>query len=265
MEYAVEADHLYVSLQKRRILQNVTCRIKQGDIAAIIGPNGSGKSTLLRTLSRMIIPDQGSICIAGRSIDSFSRRELARNIAVLPQIRHVPDDVTVNELVRMGRFPYRRVYKALLPQDIEYIDNAIRAVRLEPYRQTPVGALSGGEQQRAWLAMLLAQRSPIWLLDEPTTYLDMPHQIHLMKLLQHINNTWGITIIVVLHDINQALHYSRRTILMKQGTIIRAGYTGEVITPESMKEIFDVDMEVVYTKNGRKVLVPADADQGGCL
>ncbi len=260
MAYAVEANHLFVSVRRRLILRDVTCRIKKGDMVSVIGPNGSGKSTLLRALSRMIVPDKGSIKVFGRPIRSFSRKKLAQHIAVLPQMHQAPDDLTVSELVSMGRFPYRRFYTASSPEDALFVEQAIRAVHLEPYRDIPVKMLSGGEQQQAWLAMLLAQRSPVLFLDEPTTYLDMSHQLHMMKLLQHINKKLGLTIVIVLHDMNQALRYTHRTVVMKDGAVIRAGDAGEVITPACMKNVFGVEMEMIRTAQGRKILVPIDVD-----
>ena len=256
MDYAVSAEHLSLSLGGRDILRDVTLSIETGSITAVVGPNGCGKSTLLKTMSRMLRPDKGTITIFGRDITSFSRRELARHIAVLPQLHQAPDDMTVRELARMGRFPYRTFYRPASPKDELYVEKALHAVRLEDKADAVVQQLSGGEQQRVWLAMLLAQRSSILYLDEPTTYLDMRHQLHMMRLLNHVNEKLGLTIVVVLHDMNQALQYTQQAIVMKDGEIVCTGRTADVLTPDLMRRVFGVQAELVQMSDGRRALIP---------
>lgn len=256
MDYAVSAEHLFLSLGGRDILRDVTVSIEKGSITAVVGPNGCGKSTLLKAMSRMLRPDKGTITIFGRDIASFSRRELARHIAVLPQLHQAPDDMTVRELARMGRFSYRTFYRPASPKDELYVEKALHAVRLEDKADAVVQQLSGGEQQRVWLAMLLAQRSSILYLDEPTTYLDMRHQLHMMRLLNHINEKLGLTIVVVLHDMNQALQYTQQAIVMKDGEIVCTGRTSDVLTPDLMCRVFGVQAELVQTSDGRRALIP---------
>lgn len=256
MEYAVSAEHLYLSLGGKEILRDITFSLARGSITAVVGPNGCGKSTLLKAMSRMLRPDKGTISVFGRDIASFSRRELARHIAVLPQLHQAPEDMTVRELASMGRFPYRTFYRPASSKDELYVDKALHAVRLENKADAVVQQLSGGEQQRVWLAMLLAQRSPILYLDEPTTYLDMRHQLHMMRLLNHINEKLGLTIVIVLHDINQALQYTQQAIVMNDGKIVCTGPGSDVLTPELMRRVFGVEAELVQTTDGRRALIP---------
>lgn len=256
MEYAVSAEHLYLSLGGKEILRDITFSLARGSITAVVGPNGCGKSTLLKAMSRMLRPDKGTISVFGRDIASFSRRELARHIAVLPQLHQAPEDMTVRELASMGRFPYRTFYRPALPKDELYVEKALHAVRLEDKADAVVQQLSGGEQQRVWLAMLLAQRSSILYLDEPTTYLDMRHQLHMMRLLNHINEKLGLTIVVVLHDMNQALQYTQQAIVMKDGEIVCTGRTSDVLMPDLMCRVFGVQAELVQTSDGRRALIP---------
>ena len=255
MEYAIEVEDVSFSFGPKTALRHVTCRVGQGDIVAIVGPNGCGKSTLLKAMSRMIRPDAGRVKVFGRPIGSFSRKELARNIAILPQIHDAPEDMTVRELVRLGRFPYRTFCGLGAARDEVYVEKALRAVHLEDDDDRTVKQLSGGEQQRAWLAMLLAQRSPILLLDEPTTYLDMKHQLHLLSLLRHVNAKLGLTIVIILHDLNQALQYARRAIVMKDGAVVGSGDVKAVVTPDMVRNVFGVETEVVKTGSGENALI----------
>lgn len=260
MSEAIEVCHLSAVRQKREILHDVTLTIGAGRMVSIVGPNGCGKSTLLKTLSRMIPISAGTVRILGRDIHSFGRKELARHVAVLPQVHPLPEDMTVRELAALGRFPYRSLYRPASREDAVYIDKALHAVHLEEEGDTLLQHLSGGEQQRAWLAMLLAQRSPVLLLDEPATYLDIRHQLHMMKLLQHINEKLGLTIVIVLHDMNQALRYTQQTVVMNQGRIVCAGPSQHVLTPERIQQVFGVRTERVTTADGQQALIPIDIE-----
>lgn len=254
MEYAIEVEDVSVSFGSKTVLRHVTCRIERGDIVAVVGPNGCGKSTLLKTMSRMIRPDTGRVKVFGRPVGSFSRKELARNLAILPQIHDVPEDMTVRELVRLGRFPYRKFCGLGAARDEIYVEKALHAVHLEDDGDRTVRQLSGGEQQRAWLAMLLAQRSPVLLLDEPTTYLDLNHQLHILNLLRHVNEKLGLTIVIILHDLNQALQYTRRVVVMKDGAVVGSGDVETVVTPDMVRNVFGVETEVVKTGGGNALI-----------
>ena len=199
----------------------------------------------------MIRPQSGQACLYGRPLSSYSRRQLARHMAILTQKHDIPEDMTVYELVSLGRFPYRTFYRRSSTGEREIIDKAMA----DACRDRLVHTLSGGEQQRAFLAMTLAQEPQILLLDEPTTYLDIRHQLDILELLKHLNETLHLTIIVVLHDMNQALRYSHRTMVMKEGRIIAGGPPQEVITPALLQDVFGICGESVVTSSGRRVLV----------
>lgn len=263
METAIQVDHLSVAIGKKEILYDIHIDIPKGRMVSIIGPNGCGKSTLLKTMSRMIQPKAGNVYIHGNDIRSFGRKELARQIAVLPQLHQAPGDVTVEDLVQMGRFPYRSMYRSFSANDARYVDKALYAVQMHTRKDELMQHLSGGEQQRVWLAVLLAQRSPILFLDEPTTYLDIHHQLRMMKLLGHINEKLGLTIVIVLHDMNQALQYTQYVIAMNEGRIVAAGQPQDVITPQLLRSVFHVQADIVTTKNGKRAILVEDLAQEG--
>ena len=202
MADAITVQHLVVRRGRRTILHDFSVALPKGKVTAIIGPNGCGKSTFLKAVNCMIPAASGSIRLGQREVHDFSRKALSREMAFLTQTHDVPPDVTVRDLVGMGRFPYRRLWSGRSREDRDAVDRAIQAVGLEAYAGEVMQHLSGGEQQRAWLAVLLAQDAPILLLDEPTTYLDVHHQLRILDLLRRINEGWQKTIVVVLHDMN---------------------------------------------------------------
>lgn len=255
---AITVNSLAVVRGGKTILRDITVALPKGKVTAIIGPNGCGKSTFLKAVNCMIPAAKGVIEISGRDVHSFSRKALSRKMAFLTQTHDLPQDVTVCDLVSMGRFPYRRLLSPLTKADKEAVDRAIEAVGLRAYRETVMQHLSGGEQQRAWLAVLLAQDAPILLLDEPTTYLDVRHQLRILKLLRRINETWGRTIVVVLHDMNQAYQYADEVVIMKEGTIVATGAPQDVLTPDMLRRVFAIDAEVIRTQNGQPLIVPLD-------
>lgn len=258
MAKAIEVRNLGVSRNGKPILHDISFAIESGQIVSIIGPNGCGKSTLLQALTRMLPCDQGTIELDGAPIQTWSRKELARHAAVLTQFHQAPTDTTVRELVKLGRFPYHTFYSTWTKQDEYYVQRALTSTRLLDHAETPVRQLSGGEQQRCWLAVLLAQRSPILLLDEPTTYLDIQHQLYMMKLLRHCQEKLHLTIVIVLHDMNQALRYTDTTLVMKDGKLVTLGRPQDVITPTLVRDVFGVTSEIVHTTAGIPVLVTVD-------
>lgn len=252
---ALQAEQVCVVRDGKEILRDISFEINAGSVVSVIGPNGCGKSTLIQAMTRMLPLKSGRIAVQGTNIDAFSRKRLAQKIAVLTQFHQVPGNVSVRELVRLGRFPYQTFYGRLTEKDVYYIERAIDSARLRKLADTPVCRLSGGEQQRVWLAVLLAQRSPILLLDEPTAYLDIQHQLYMMKLLRHCNEKLGLTIVIVLHDINQALRYTDGVLVMKEGRLIASGVPERVITPELVRQVFGVQSELVHTADGTPALV----------
>ena len=258
MGKAIDVEHLCLTRNGTEILHDLTFSCDAGKIMSIIGPNGCGKSTLLQAMTRLLPIQSGTIRVDGADITGWSRKELARHVAILTQFHQAPDDMTVEELVRLGRFPYHSLYRKWSDEDAYCVRRALESTRLEDYVKCPVRNLSGGEQQRVWLAVLLAQRSPILLLDEPTTYLDIRHQLYMMKLLRHCQEKLHLTIVIVLHDMNQALRYTDEVVVMKEGRIVTTGKPSEVITPNLVAEVFGVQTELLHTSAGEPVLVTVE-------
>jgi len=217
------AKDLKVGYEDRIIIDNLNLSIKQGEIVSIIGPNGCGKSTLLKTLSRMISPISGKVYLEGTELKYLKNKLISQKICLLSQHNQAPNDLTVEQLVYYGRLPHKKWYEHKSEEDKLFIDWAIEQTGLTRYKDKPIGSLSGGERQRAYIAQALCQKPTILLLDEPTTYLDISYQLELMELIQEINKKLNITVVMVLHELNQASRYSNRLIIMKQGTIISDG------------------------------------------
>lgn len=222
----------------------VSLGLAESDFAAIIGPNGSGKSTLLRTLCRLQRPTTGRVLIDGREMGSIGTREVARVLALVAQSPPVPSDMTVADLVAMGRFPHRGFAEQLSADDRRIVDSAMTRCDIEGFRDRRVATLSGGERQRAWIAAALAQEPRILLLDEPTSALDIRHQLAVMDLLRGLNERDGITIGIVVHDINLAARACSRVIALRKGQVAADGVPGEVITASLMREVFGVEAEI---------------------
>jgi iron complex transport system ATP-binding protein len=253
----VEADHLTLSYGDRPILEDVSVRIPMGKITAFIGPNGSGKSTLFRALSRLLKPASGQVLIDGASIQSMSTKEVARKLAILPQQSSAPDSITVEDLVWYGRHPYRRPLLPPSAVDRARVDWAIEATHLDALRRHPVDALSGGQRQRAWIALALAQDTDLLLLDEPTTFLDLAHQLDVLDLCVELNRDQGKTIVMVLHDLNLAAEYCDELFCVRAGRIAAHGPPAEIVTRDMIREVFGVDAEVVrHPISGSPLCIP---------
>lgn len=225
----------------RNHLDSVTTTIEKGKITTIIGPNGCGKSTLLSVLSRNHMPKSGHATLENKDLLYYKPKEFAKKLAIVYQQNEVPKDLTIEKLVGFGRMPYQTLLKRDQKEDERVIEWALSCTNLLEKRQDDLEALSGGERQRVWIAMALAQQSEILCLDEPTTYLDIYYQIELLELVQSLNKEYGLTIIMVLHDINQAIRYSDQIIMMKAGHIIAEGAPRQVITKEVIKEVYGVN------------------------
>lgn len=244
-------------------LSSIDLHIKQGEIVSLIGPNGSGKSTFLRLISRLITPGSGEVLLNGERLKRMKSQEVARNLAMLPQMQDHQLDVTVGELVEFGRHPHRTAYGKLSREDQEIIDWAIEVTNLGAYKNRLLHSLSGGERQRAWIAMAIAQRPKILLLDEPTTYLDISHQLEVMELVAELNESYGMTIVMVLHDINQAASYSDRMIVLKDGRVRFDGIPQCVLCKDMFHSIFEIDAEI-FMKNGKCFFTPNKLRKGEC-
>ncbi len=238
---------------ERTIIQNLSLDISKPEIVTIIGPNGSGKSTLLKALCRLLEPASGTVYLNSKDINKMSTEEVARTLAVMAQSANAPAGTTVEELVCYGRMPYRKFFDGMSHEDKQAVEEAIAFTELAPLRTRLVHTLSGGERQRAWLAMALAQKPKILLLDEPTTYLDVHHQLELMELVVRLHKEMGLTVIMVLHDLNHAARYSERLIALKKGVIMADGATEEVFVQPIIEELYDVRAVIMQVEaNGTK-------------
>ena len=227
------------------VSHSLTLTIESGTMTALVGPNGSGKSTTLKTLARLIAPLSGAVYLSGQDINRLPTRKVARRMAILPQVHEVPPELTVMELVEQGRFPHVGALGMLRRQDDEAIREAIRMTRLQEFAHRPIDTLSGGERQRAWMALALSQRTEILLLDEPTTFLDVGHPLDLLQLVAGLNRDRGVTIVMVLHDLNHAARFSDRMIAMSGGRVVADGAPSQVLTPELLRSCFGVEASVV--------------------
>ncbi|MGO4374728.1 ABC transporter ATP-binding protein, partial [Paenibacillus sp. MCAF20] len=200
--------NLDIAYDDRLIVQDLNIAIPQGKITALVGANGSGKSTILKTMARIMIPSKGNVLLDGKSIHKQSTKEVAKQLAILPQNPTAPDGLTVSELVSYGRFPYQKGFGSMTKQDREIVQWAVEATGMTEFADRPVDHLSGGQRQRAWIAMSLAQETDILFLDEPTTFLDMAHQLEVLHLLQKLNEFNNRTVVMVVHDLNHASRYA---------------------------------------------------------
>jgi iron complex transport system ATP-binding protein len=235
---------LNIGYGERSIVKNLSVRIPDKKITAIIGSNGCGKSTLLKAITRIIPHQAGTVILDGENIAKENTKQLARKMAILPQTPESAAGLTVGELVSYGRFPYQKGFGRLTARDYEVIDWALEETGTKEYKFRSVDTLSGGQRQRVWIAMALAQETDIIFLDEPTTYLDMAHQLEVLELLEKLNLEQERTIVMVLHDINQAARFADYLIALKDGEIVKTGSGEEVICPEVLKQVYQIDAAI---------------------
>ncbi len=226
------------------VVKDLSVKIPNKKITTIIGPNGCGKSTLLKAVTRIISHQSGSVILDGKNILRENTKILAKKMAVLPQTPEGTSGLTVGELVSYGRFPYQKGFGRLTQKDYEVINWALEVTGVAEFKFRSVDALSGGQRQRVWIAMALAQETEIIFLDEPTTYLDLAHQLEVLELLQKLNMEQGRTIIMVLHDLNHAARFADYIIALKEGKIVKAGNCEDVINQKILKEVFQIDAEI---------------------
>ncbi|WP_105145171.1 ABC transporter ATP-binding protein [Streptococcus suis] len=241
----ISAKNLAVSYGKKTILSDLSIDFPTGKITSIIGANGCGKSTLLKSLSRIIPADKGAVYLDGKDMQQIPTKEIAKQLALLPQVQESLDGIRVYDLVSYGRFPHQNAFGRLTNLDREKIAWAMEVTRTLEFAELPVQSLSGGQRQRVWIAMALAQDTDTIFLDEPTTYLDMHHQLEVLELLQRLNRENGKTIVMVLHDLNHAARFSDHIIAMKDGQIVQIGSAEEVITVEHLRQIFDIEADIL--------------------
>lgn len=244
MSKCLQTKDLTLAYGERTIIDQMDLDIPKGEITVFIGGNGCGKSTLLRSIARLMKPKEGSVLLDGESISRLSTKEVARKMAILPQTPVSPEGLTVLQLVKQGRYPHQSWLKQWSRKDEEIVEDALRATGMEEFRDRKVDELSGGQRQRAWIALTLAQDTDIILLDEPTTYLDMTHQIEILDLLFELNEKEGRTIVMVLHDINLACRYAHNIVAIRDREVYAQGKPEEVISCELVKHVFDMDCQV---------------------
>ncbi len=242
---ALEGRGLTLSYDDRRITEDLDLQIPRGEITVILGPNACGKSTLLRALSRLLTPQHGDVLLDGDEIRRMPPKALARRLGLLPQTSTAPPGITVVDLIARGRFPHQRMLSQWSEADQLAVARAMEATRTTPLADRLVEELSGGQRQRVWIAMVLAQDTPVMLLDEPTTYLDISHQLEVMELVRGLNRDEGRTVALVLHDLNQACRYADHLIVMSDGRIASRGRPDEVMTEQLLAEVFSLEARVV--------------------
>ena len=261
----LRADKLTLQYGDRTIADNLNFAVDKSEIISIIGPNGSGKSTLLKSLGRLLKPTRGTVLLEGKDIQAMKPGDVARKMSILPQSSTAPTDMTVYDLVCYGRMPHQGLFASPTAVDEDKIEEALAETNISHMRYRRLDTLSGGERQRAWLAMAIAQNPKILLLDEPTTYLDVKHQLDLMNLVYKLHQTKNITVIMVLHDLNHAARYSHRLVAVKHGKIFADGLVQDVFTEPILRDLYDVETSVMTMKqNNEEYLVcfPYDVKQG---
>ncbi len=237
-------DSINIGYGENLVVKDLSVEFPNNKITTIIGANGSGKSTLLKAITRIISHQSGSVILDGKNILQENTKILAQKMAVLPQTQEGASGLTAGELVSYGRFPYQRGLGRLSKRDYQIIDWALEVTGTLDFKYRSVDTLSGGQRQRVWIAMALAQETDIIFLDEPTTYLDMAHQLEVLELLQQLNTEQGRTIVMVLHDLNQAARFADYLIALKDGKIVKAGNCEEVINQHVLREVFQIDAEI---------------------
>lgn len=260
MTNVLEVKDLNVSINAKHIIKNLSFGIPEHKLTAIIGPNGCGKSTTLKAISR-ILSYTGHVTFKGKDLLSFSHKNFARSLAVLTQSPHAPTDLTVHDLVEMGRFPYRSFLGRGTKEDLKYVKWALEQTNMSSMKHRLLSTLSGGERQRAWIAMALAQNPEVLFLDEPTTYLDICHQLEIMQLLERLNKELGLTVVMVLHDLNHTIQYTQHVVVIKNGELICEGEPKTVVTQGLLKDVYKVVADEFACSNGLRALVPVDLEK----
>ncbi len=256
---SIETKNLDIAYDDTLIVRELNMQIPEGKITSIIGANGCGKSTILKAVGRILKPKKGVVHLSGQDISKLPTKEIAKKMAILPQTPTAPSGLTVGELVAYGRFPHQKGFGNLTVEDKRIVKWALTATKLSEFERREVDALSGGQRQRVWIAMALAQQTDLILLDEPTTYLDLAHQLEVLKLLYELNRNQKCTIVMVLHDLNLAARFSDYIIAIQKGAIIKHGTPEEVMTPEVLRKTFNINADVVIEpKSNRPVCITYD-------
>lgn len=252
------ADSVTLGYDQRIIAENLSVEIPDNSFTVVVGPNACGKSTLLRALSRMLKPNAGDVLLDGRSIHRMPAKTVARALGLLPQSSIAPDGITVADLVSRGRYPHQGLLRQWSPEDERIVEESMESTGVGELADRYVDELSGGQRQRVWIAMALAQETPLLLLDEPTTYLDIQHQIDVLDLCAELHETRGRTLVAVLHDLNHAARYATHLIAMRGGTVVAEGAPGDIVTAQLVEEVFGMPCQVIDDpETGTPLVVPA--------
>lgn len=246
---------LAIGYQKQTIISNLTLTIPEGQIVGLIGPNGSGKSTILKALARVLLPEKGQVLLDGKEIQGLNTKEVAQKISLLAQSSDSSLGLSIKEIVSYGRFPYQKGFGALTTADYQAIDWALNATGLSAFAEKNINTLSGGQKQRVWIAMALAQDTDILILDEPTTYLDPAHQLEILNLIKTLNQEYGKTIILSIHDLNHASRFCDYLYALKAGELLAQGTPKEVLTKECLAELFDIEVQLGTFPDSNKPLI----------
>jgi iron complex transport system ATP-binding protein len=256
MSARLTATELTLAYDNRTVVHDLSLQIPDGEFTVIVGPNGCGKSTLLKALSRTLRPTAGQVMLDGRPITSYRSKEVARELALLPQTPIAPDTITVRDLIARGRFPHTTVLRQWSTADERALQSAMDETETTQLADRPVSELSGGQRQRVWLAVVLAQQTQIVLLDEPTTFLDIGYQYEVLQLCSALQNS-GRTFVAVLHDLNQAARFATNLLVMADGAIVASGHPNDVMTAETVSSVFGLDCRVVTDpESGSPLVVP---------
>lgn len=241
----LRADRLTLAYEHRTISRGLNLDIPDGAFTVVVGPNACGKSTLLRALARLLVPREGRVVLDGKPLSEHRPKQAARQVGLLPQSSTAPDGIRVVDLVGRGRFPYQKLVRQWSRADEQAVWEAMRATHVDELAEREVSELSGGQRQRVWAAMAIAQQTPILLLDEPTTYLDISHQIELLDVFARLNQEQGRTVVAVLHDLGQACRYADHLVVMKDGEVVATGDPSEVVTAELVEQVYGLPCTIV--------------------
>ena len=244
------------------VIDGVSFQVRTGSVTTLLGPNGSGKSTLLKMLGRILKPRSGAVLLDGKELLSLDSAALARKMAVLPQLHQAPGEITVEELVTLGRYPHRGWDFVISSHDREVVARSLAMTRMTGFRDRPMDSLSGGERQRAWIAMTLAQEPELLLLDEPTTFLDISCQFEIIEIIRELNRKSGLTVVMVLHDLNLAAASSDQLIMLKDHRIRCCGTPAQVLTPELLREVFQIETRVMMLEGGIPCCITTGSARG---